>query len=568
VFAAAAVLPSSLVLPQTNPTRTLEYAPVPPAGVDAAPPGGSLATLGLGTTTSLTQRASVPTPTPHSVAGVVGKNPSTKRCVGSPPRQTEDPSSPPCVAFFQGDNGGATYRGVSRTEVTVIFHFQGGTVYGPTGRGTEDVGEELYYDVDAPPRDDDPPHVRGLRVLQRYFNSRYQTYGRFVHLWAYYDKGVPDPREFRASAADNDARVHPFASIIYSPGYEDEYLEEMARRGVLNFGSRRARSASFYRKYPSLVWGYLPSVEYEAHEFSEYVCRKVVRFPAAFSGNAGENGRARRLGLIRSADPTKPGPQLYARLVRQAVEACGGTFVAVADVPQSDGFYIGQTPDYAYTNMAEFKQKGVSTVIWAQGAETSHSAAAAQLDYHPEWILGGNRIFEGADWGHLQDQNEWSRAWVVSSVAAVPRLEESLCFTAVRETDPTLPRGDAAFICNGTGAYDDLRQLFTGIQVAGPRLTPASMDKGFHAIPAVASRDARVAACFYDPDDYTCVKDAVQMWWDRQGQSPNTTTPGCWRMTEGGRRYLRGAWPDGNVGTQKGPGDACNGYVASNLFSA
>src|SRR5688572_2219369 len=31
-----------------------------------------------------------------------------RQCVGDPPRQVEDPQSPPCVPYFSGDNGGAT----------------------------------------------------------------------------------------------------------------------------------------------------------------------------------------------------------------------------------------------------------------------------------------------------------------------------------------------------------------------------------------------------------------------------------------------------------------------------
>ena len=45
---AIAVLPSALNLPQTNPTQTLEYAPVPPEDDDVPPPAGNLSSLGLG----------------------------------------------------------------------------------------------------------------------------------------------------------------------------------------------------------------------------------------------------------------------------------------------------------------------------------------------------------------------------------------------------------------------------------------------------------------------------------------------------------------------------------------
>ncbi len=42
-----------------------------------------------------------------------------RRCVGDPPRQTEDPQSPPCVNYWQVDNGGAPAKGVTRDEIRV-----------------------------------------------------------------------------------------------------------------------------------------------------------------------------------------------------------------------------------------------------------------------------------------------------------------------------------------------------------------------------------------------------------------------------------------------------------------
>src|SRR5687767_5866433 len=48
----ALVLPSALNLPQTNPTQTLEYAPVPPTDEDTPPVAGNTASLGLATSGS------------------------------------------------------------------------------------------------------------------------------------------------------------------------------------------------------------------------------------------------------------------------------------------------------------------------------------------------------------------------------------------------------------------------------------------------------------------------------------------------------------------------------------
>src|SRR5437879_5167404 len=116
-------LPSALNLPQPSPNQTLEYAPVPGTSTQANA-GGNFAGLGLGSSSS------GPGPgggagggglLPNPEAPGAGTVPSQYQCVGSPPHQTEDPLSPPCVAFFNGDNGGATYAGVTRSEITTLF---------------------------------------------------------------------------------------------------------------------------------------------------------------------------------------------------------------------------------------------------------------------------------------------------------------------------------------------------------------------------------------------------------------------------------------------------------------
>src|SRR5438067_1531664 len=113
LFLALAVLPSALNLPQTNPSTTLEYAPVPAADHNNAPPGGNLSSLGLASSGTVgIGEGGVAAGAGGGVTGV-GKNPSAKRCVGKPPRQSEDPLSPPCVAYFQGNNFGSTYQGVT-----------------------------------------------------------------------------------------------------------------------------------------------------------------------------------------------------------------------------------------------------------------------------------------------------------------------------------------------------------------------------------------------------------------------------------------------------------------------
>src|SRR5687768_10688559 len=94
MLALLAIMPSALNIPQSTPSETLEYAPVPPEDQDQPPSAtGNFSSLGLGSSSGISAGASPDADPPG--AGAVGgravKSASTKRCVGTPPRQTEDP---------------------------------------------------------------------------------------------------------------------------------------------------------------------------------------------------------------------------------------------------------------------------------------------------------------------------------------------------------------------------------------------------------------------------------------------------------------------------------------------
>lgn len=566
VFLAVAVLPSSLRNPLTNPTQTPEYAPV--SGEDTNnPPGGNFASFGLsGGGRGI--GAGGQSESPLDSATALGKNPSTKRCVGKPPRQTEDRLSPPCVAFFEGNNFGATYPGVSKDEVRVLIYADLEDVH-PTGS---------IVDLGKPPNPDpDTRRVAALRTWQTYFNTRFQTYGRFVHFFAY-SSGGRRVEDLRAQAADGWSKVKPFAAVssgIYT--LQSAYLEAMADRGVVSFANTVRLSASVYQGFPKRVWGYDPTVEYYAENFASYVCRKVVPHPVSFTGNPLDEGEPRRLGLLHTSNTNTPAFEL-AKAVKSAIEGCGGSFVDEKTYPQEGSVVeTGQGDSRANAEaMASFRQNGVTTIIWP-GINVGATDSAAAIGYRPEWIQLGVGGLEGNNYAQLQEQTVWRYAWLFGDLIRQIRPEDTPCWQAYRETagddsdrvdQPPNGLTRISSACSRVGSfYPAFLQLFTGIQVAGPRLTPESMDKGYRAIPQKASTDPFIPACFYLPDDYTCVKDGVIEWWDPSGEphpdqgesaDDGANRPGCWRMPQEGRRYLKDGWPEGNITAQKQTNDPCN----------
>ena len=565
------VMPSALNLPQENPTQTVEFAPVPPEDDQPPAPEGNFDSLGLGSSSGIEGDGagggdgpggdSTTTTLPPPILDGVGENVSDKRCVAG--RQTEDPLSPPCVAFFDGDNFGATYQGVTAEEINILLYTDGGIIYNGTSRGAETAPTRTYYDLIAdPPKSDDHAIVRMMRGWQQYFNTRYQTYGRTVRFHIFFSGADRSAQSRRADAADNFKRVEPFAVIVDAAfdGGGDAYLDSMLKRGVLNFGSFNGQSARFYQRFPKLLWGFVPSLEIQAQQYADVLCRKYV--PHRVDHSPQYMGDERKFGLVYTEDPGYDGLREFKDAVMQRFRECGGKIDPenIATFPKA-GYSVDTTSgnSYAVDAMTRFRANGVTTIIWPGGLETRYTTTAGNMAYYPEFIIAGDGQLDAEFTNQTQDQNVMANAVVVSNQPFTPEdVTEQLCFQAYRTIDAQAPRQDVnAIACP---FYNKLRQLFIGIQVAGPRLGPSSVDQGFHAIPAVPSNNAQVPACFYLPNDYTCIKDLVIARYDPAARQD--TAPACWRFAQA-KRYLGTDVPEGNATAQMTPNDPCLGYDTS-----
>ncbi|HUR48968.1 MAG TPA: hypothetical protein VMY88_05485 [Acidimicrobiales bacterium] len=573
MLALLAVLPSALNIPQTNPGETLEYAPVPPD--DEQPPAatpGNFSSLGLGSSSSIGGAAPDDDLAPPPVGGPgVGRTPSTKRCVGTPPRQTADPMSPPCVAHFSGDNGGTTYQGVTSDEVRVLIYIDtcgGGEDGDCTCDASSDPGpcpNAGYHDLAEPPKGSQKYGMESMRIYQRFFNERFQTYGRFVHLFVFFsfDQATATPERRRADAADNVKAIKPFAVVNLTLFAAAAYDEVMASKGVvvfrgpLNLSSAVGIEEEYYRRYPKLIWSVGPSIEQRARQYSDLVCSEVVNRPVTFAGDATYQGRPRKLGYLTTNDPAWPSQHTFQRLVKQQIQACGGVFAAEGTYASICGPCFGSGGEEAMNAASQFKASEITTIIWPGGLNDTFTVAASSVRYFPEIVLAGDGASDSSPGGTVQSQDVWANAIAATGYVRADVPGERPCYQAAKEADPEV--GDREVQLNGCGIYDSMLQLFTGIQVAGPKLNPASLDKGYHAIPPLASPDPRVPACYYEPGDYTCIKDASIGWWDPTGRDPAGNSPGCWRMMDDGKRYLRGTWPERDLAARKRAGvDICN----------
>ncbi|MEO6203983.1 MAG: hypothetical protein ABIO67_01165 [Mycobacteriales bacterium] len=577
------VLPSTLTLPNPSPTSQEEIAPVPPTQTKSNPPvsnftGLSAATSGNGLGVGDgggNKPATGPIAPPPLPAGLGNVPPSTYQCVAG--RQTEDPLSPTCVPFYQGDNGGPTYQGVTAKEVRIVLYYEPfGSIN--TSQGTSTPPYNTIVDTDLPPKPNEHPSVSTARGWSKFFGQRYAAYNRHVRIYVQFGSYDSSSRTSAGTQAQDAAlayaKVKPFAVVNYAQfGNGTFYNNYMAQHGVLNFGSIAVRSAKFYSDSPGQQWGYGPPLEYRAAQYANFVCTSLKGKTTKDVGSTStgiSNGVPRVYGLYYTTDPAFEGITDEAKLARDLITKQCGITPKVEQAYAKNSFSVdnGTTPRSATNAALAFQQKGVTTILWPAGYEVKLSAAMKSLNYFPEMVLGDDDQQASTQGGGFQDPAVWDQAWIVSSQTYDPPANDRICVQEYRTVDQQSPAADVTqFACE---TYNDLRQLYTGIQVAGPNLTPKSVDQGFHAIPLVESTNPQLPTCYYLSNDYTCVKDSIIQHWDSTARTEsNPRTQGCWRMVGNGKRYLPQKFPGTDFDAMNNPRDICNEFSTSaNLSTA
>src|SRR5687767_4595120 len=196
VTVALAVLVGTLALTsrQTAPPTIAEFAPQAVEQITASSDdAGGTRGGASGETSTLDEQAAA-----NDAAQQTIDVARVRQCVGDPPRQIEDPQSPPCVPYWSGDNGGATWHGVTRDEIRVVAT----TNYNPSV----------------------------FAAWQAFFNKRFEFYGRHIRLSERPIAGTPTGDRAAAQAAYEQDRAFASVSAVTSTY---DYFDELARLGIV-----------------------------------------------------------------------------------------------------------------------------------------------------------------------------------------------------------------------------------------------------------------------------------------------------------------------------------------------
>jgi hypothetical protein len=200
--------------------------------------------------------------------------------------------------------------------------------------------------------------------------------------------------------------------------------------------------------------------------------------------------------------------------------------------------------------MLQMKGHNVTSIIClcnvlAVGLRAPHGTNEA---YFPEWLLstyayGGDANFhvrnEGPGPAHL------SHTFGITFQPRQVVPEQTPANWALQEAAPSsADTQDGLSIYNRNAQYRSLLLIASGIQLAGPVLTPGSFERGLQAAHFPNPGHPIMAGTVgFEGGSHAMTRDAAEFWWDVDDAGPYADdAPGTLCYVDAGKRRSAGSW--------------------------
>ncbi len=512
----------ALTQAQPPPPTIAEFAPQAIEQIEDAPDeqssdvGSDIGGEGDGTAATPPPLDGIDTPPPIDV-------PRIRRCIGDPPRQIEDPQSPPCVPHWEGENGGATARGVTRDEIRVAI------------------------------RTSDDELSRIQRALQAFFNRRFEFYGRRITLVPFRVQDNVTIAQMQADAQRADD-LDVFAVLGYSEqvGREVHFYDELARREIISvqgaYTGISIADGDHLARFAPYQWNYLPTVDKILRNYAEFTCNILAGKPPVYAAGLQREAELRKFGVI-TQDFVDGSPSIDLAPLRQGAARCGVTFEE-AKWPHGDPSAATRG---AKQIIIQMREEGVTSLLClcpAGGLAINFMQSSTEQGYFPEWLISNYQHQDDDFAGGLNPPEQAEQVIGLMSHNKAQPLSDMPWHWAVKETDPSYQYGQSQDRPIAILVFDywNLLLLASGIQMAGPELTPHTFGSALETTrfpnPGAAGPPYYQATVGFGPRDHTMIQDLAMVWWNRSARSemvPGQTGAYCY--VDAGTRFGPGSWP-------------------------
>jgi len=462
--------------------------------------------------------------------------------------QFDSPYAAPCVAKFTGNNGGATYNGVTGTTITLSRREF------PESANGQEIAAQAKNEGYALPQVTD----QVMQTFLNYFNSTYDLYGRKVVIQpeastSNYTAELLNTNQAQACAdADKIAnQAHAFGDLgigeDFQGGGTSVFAQCAAQQKMVVFDGAAYFNEGFYQQNNPYVWGIPQDCSRIANNSAEAYSKLLAGHPAQYAGDASLKTATRKFGIYV---PNLPAYTSCTTQSQQAMEQTYKVPASAASTVFTYGLDISTFQQSAQQAIVQFKAAGVTTIITACDSFSLSllTKAAAAQNYHPEWLLNGVAGDDTDSVAQTYDQSE-TTGHLFGLSEASPQTQiygpNSLAGKLYQKlTGHAIPPGT-------DGNYANLVWVFNALQAAGPDLTPDNMAKGVHAMPALGGPDYTYGKwdLSTNPEgkagygDHTLVSDARFIYWNATGTSQDNGKQGTYVPIFNGQRYGIGQWP-------------------------
>jgi hypothetical protein len=507
----------------TSPTSPI-ISTTPPAGVVPTPtastPGGARRHGGAPGAASSTA------PSSGSTASGAPSTGSTTHCVGD--KQFSVPgfaSAPPCQPTFSGNNGGATFRGVTAKTIEIVYYQPKASlalqaILGPAGLAPSVAQVNDYI----------------ARATQ-FIDARYELWGRKIHVDDYVSQSCqaspPSDSCFRQDAQTILAKYHPFAVLfprnITGPGFQ----AELSHLGVTNLGGLNMPQ-SFSAEQAPYHFDYDMDGDTQAELTGEWYCKELANRDATYAGEADLRDKPRSAEVLTEDTPEHvEAAQRLAAIINNCDHGGGAT---VKTYSPDTGEAVVQSTTLA----SQAKQNGITTLLYFTDPvfPVYLTPQLTDQNYFPENVVVGSAYLDFDSLAQLYNARQWKDAFGLGDLPDMAPVTSYDSGAIYRTTHGSLPPFISAANIQGYFTV-----LASGLQQAGPNLTASTFASGVLTLPPVGGTRFH-ALIKFGPGDYTGVSDARLIFWDPSKRSPINGKAGSYVSLDNGRRYTLGQMPN------------------------
>jgi hypothetical protein len=434
-----------------------------------------------------------------------------------------------CYAPFKGNNGGATYQGVTAQAIKVVLYLP------------EPNDPVLsYIEGSIADTDTNAETTATVEGYAKFLQTYYETYGRKIDLIPFVATGpATDDISARADATTIVETIKPFA-VIGGPILTSAFGQEIVANKIFCVDCLPSQPNGYYAANSPYVIGLGMNADEAQIQLADYVGAQLAGRPAAFAGNPAMHHEKRKFGLVYIS-------------TGQASEIQTNHFVQ-----SLAKFHVKLAARLAYTSpttidsvslIAKLKASGVTSVIFSGDpvAPGSLTRAATSQNYFPEWIISGSALTDTAIFARTYDQKQWAHAFGISFLGARtdPKVSGSIyLYHWFYGKNPPAKTGAAT-------TTPDITLLFAAVQASGPDLTPANLLAALFALPKAPEALTQPMITYgnhgiWSQTDYLGIDDATEIWWNPKASGPDELKhlgKGLYEYVQGGKRYLPGSWP-------------------------